>query len=204
MSNEAAPQPTGSWVDLAGYTPGDYRPGRGKLVQVVWYLVSVALFESGWFPLSRLKPAILRAFGAQIGRGVVIKPNVRIKYPWRLVIGDHVWIGQEVWIDNLANVRIGSHVCVSQRAYLCTGSHDHRSRGFDLQIGEITLEDGCWVTAAATVLGGVTVGENALVTAGSVAPRNVPPGKIAAGVPARVIGERQPPPPTAGQASGAS
>ncbi len=75
MSNEAAPQPTGSWVDLSGYTPGDYRPGRGKFVQVLWYMVSVALFESGWFPLTRLKPAILRAFGAQIGRGVVIKPN---------------------------------------------------------------------------------------------------------------------------------
>lgn len=182
-----------AWVDLSDYTPGDYRPGRGKFTQVLWYLVSVALFESGWFPVARVKPAVLRAFGATIGRGVVIKPNVRIKYPWRLVVGDHVWIGQEAWIDNLADVRIGDHVCVSQRAYLCTGSHDHRRRTFDLRVGEIALGDGCWIAAGATVLGGVTIGANALLAAGSVAVRDLPPAVIAMGVPAGVVSERRPP-----------
>ena len=182
-----------AWVDLSAYTPGDYQPGRGKFVQVLWYLVSVALFESGWFPIGRVKPAILRAFGARIGAGVVIKPNVRIKYPWRLTVGDHVWIGQEVWIDNLADVRVGSHVCVSQRAYLCTGSHDHQRRGFDLRIGEIALGDGCWVAAAVTVLGPARIGANALVAGGSVVGRDVEAGTIVAGVPARVVGPRRPP-----------
>lgn len=194
---ETEPTPTEAWVDLSGYTPGDYRPGRGKFAQIVWYFVSVALFESGWFPLTRLKPAILRAFGARIGRNVTIKPNVRIKYPWRLAVGDHVWIGQEAWLDNLFDIRIGSHVCVSQRAYLCTGGHDHTKRGFDLRCGEIVLEDGSWVAAGTLILGGVTVGANAIAAAGSVVTRSVPAKKIVGGSPARVIADREPPKPEA-------
>lgn len=187
------PPATEAWIDLSNYTPGDYRPGRGKLTQVVWYFVSVALFESGWFPLGRVKPAILRAFGAKIGRNVTIKPNVRIKYPWRLEVGDHVWIGQESWIDNLVEIRLGNHVCISQRVYLCTGGHDHRKRGFDLKCGEITIEDGAWVAASAVVLGGVTIGANALVAAGSTVTRDVPGAKIVGGSPAKVLADREPP-----------
>ncbi len=193
LPDNDSPPPTEAWIDLSSYTPGDYRPGRGKLVQVVWYFVSLWFFESGWFIATRLKPSILRAFGAQVGTKVTIKPNVRIKYPWRLAIGDHVWIGQEAWIDNLVEVRIGNHVCVSQRAYLCTGGHDHRSRGFDLKCGPIALEDGSWVAAGALVLGGVTVGPNALVAAGSSVTRDVPPAKVVGGCPAKVIADREPP-----------
>lgn len=185
--------PTEAWIDLSNYTPGDYRPGRGKLAQVVWHFVSVLVFESGWFPMSGLKCAILRAFGAKIGRNVTVKPNVRIKYPWRLAVGDHVWIGQESWIDNLGDVRVGSHVCISQRAYLCCGGHDHRRRGFDLQVGDITLEDGSWVGAGALVLGGVTLGANAIAAGGSVVTQDVPAAKVVGGVPARVLADRQPP-----------
>ncbi|QDV76287.1 WcaF family extracellular polysaccharide biosynthesis acetyltransferase [Botrimarina mediterranea] len=192
MSDNAEPQ-NEAWVDLSGYTPGGYRPGRGKLTQIVWYFVSVFVFESGWFPVSRLKCSILRCFGAKVGRNVTIKPNVRIKYPWRLNVGDHTWIGQESWIDNLGDVRLGSHVCLSQRAYLCCGGHDHRRRGFDLIVGDITLEDGSWVGAGATVLGGVTVGTNAIAAAGSVVTKDVPAAKVVGGVPARVLGDRERP-----------
>jgi putative colanic acid biosynthesis acetyltransferase WcaF len=185
--------PTSAWVDLSSYTSGGYDPGRPLAVRLAWWFVSLALFESGWFLLTRAKPAILRWFGARIGRNVTIKPHVRIKHPWMLSIGDHVWIGQESWIDNLASVQIGSHVCVSQRAYLCTGSHDASRRGFDLVVRPITLGDGAWVGAAAIVLGGVTVGANAIVGAGAVVTRDVPPGVFAAGTPARVVRDRQPP-----------
>jgi putative colanic acid biosynthesis acetyltransferase WcaF len=194
VSNAPPPNdPLEAWIDLGNYTPGDYRPGRGKIVQVVWYIFSVMLFESGWFPIARAKPTILRWFGAKIGQGVVIKPNVRIKYPWRLTIGDHVWIGQETWIDNLADVWIGSHVCVSQRAYLCTGGHDHQRRGFDLTTGRITLSDGAWIGAGALVLGGVAIGANAVVASGAVVTADVAPAKIVGGAPARVLNDRQRP-----------
>lgn len=189
----SADPPDAAWVDLSSYTPGDYRPGRGPIVQLLWYLTSLALFESGWFPVSRAKPSLLRLFGARVGRGVVIKPNVRIKYPWRLRVGDHVWIGQEAWIDNLADVEIGDHACISQRAYLCTGSHDHRRRGFDLRVGEIQVGTGAWVAAGAIVLGGVRIGANSVVAAGSVVGRDIPPAKVVAGAPAKVIADRSPP-----------
>ncbi|TWT47802.1 WcaF family extracellular polysaccharide biosynthesis acetyltransferase [Botrimarina hoheduenensis] len=179
-------------VDLASYTSGGYQPGRGPIVRLLWWFTSLALLESGWFLLTRLKPTVLRCFGAKIGQGVVIKPHVRIKYPWRLTIGDHCWIGQDVWIDNLADVTIGQNVCVSQGTYFCTGSHDHRRRSFDLITRLIVIENGAWLGAKAILLGGVRVGTNAILSAGSVANRDVPPATIAAGNPAVVVRERPP------------
>ncbi len=182
-----------AWVDLSSFSVGNYRPGRSLPTQLLWYFTSLLLFESGWFLLTRLKPTILRAFGAKIGKGVVIKPNVRIKYPWRLSIGDHCWIGQEVWIDNLVQVSIGNHVCLSQRAYLCTGSHDYRKKTFDLVPGEIDIRDGAWIAASALITGDVTIGANALVAGGSVVSKDVPPAKIVTGAAPRKIRERPKP-----------
>ena len=181
----------GAWVDLESFRVPNYQPA-GKLRRALWYLASLMLFDTSWPVPSGVKCRVLRWFGAQIGRGVVIKPNVRIKFPWLLKVGDFVWIGEEAWIDNMAEVRIGSHVCISQGVYFCTGSHDHRKRTFDLITGEIVVEDGAWVTARCTLLGGVTVGENALVTAGSMVHRNVPARMIVGGNPAKVIRDRQP------------
>lgn len=183
--------PAPSCVNLASFCNAFYDPGRGRLVRTLWYFVSLLFFESGWFPWSAAKRRLLRCFGARVGRGVVIKPQVRIKYPWRLTVDDHAWIGQEVWIDNLIDVAIGSHVCVSQRAYFCTGSHDHRRSTFDLITRPITIEPGAWVGAGAILLGGVTVEANAIAAAGSVVVEDVPAGTIVAGVPARVVRKRR-------------
>jgi putative colanic acid biosynthesis acetyltransferase WcaF len=133
---------------------------------------------------------IRRQGGAGIGRGLVIKARVWIKYPWRLVVGDHCWIGQGAWIDNLADVRLGSHVCVSQQVYVCTGSHDYRQRTFDLITRPVDVGDGAWLGARALVLGGVTVGANAVVAAGSLVTKDVPVAAIVAGQPARTIAQR--------------
>jgi putative colanic acid biosynthesis acetyltransferase WcaF len=182
-----------SWINLKEFENTDYDPGRGAVARLLWHYVSLLFFEGGWLPSYKLKVGLLRCFGARIGEGVVIKPNVRIKYPWRLVVGDHCWIGQDAWIDNLADVRIGSHACVSQGVYLCTGSHDYRSRTFDLIVEPIIIEDGAWVAARSTVLPGVTVGANAIVAGGSIVTRDVPPATVVAGNPAKPIGEREPP-----------
>jgi putative colanic acid biosynthesis acetyltransferase WcaF len=103
--------------DLSAFRNPEYDPGRGFVTRTIWYFVSLMVFESGWLPVSGIKSRILRSFGAKVGNAVVIKPHVRIKFPWRLSIGDHCWIGQGVWIDNIEDVAIGNHVCVSQLAY---------------------------------------------------------------------------------------
>lgn len=177
-------------MDLAGYK-SNYRSGRSFLVQVAWYLVSLALFESGWFPCSKLKSIVLRVFGAKIGAGLVLKTHVRIKYPWRLTIGEHCWIGQDAWIDNLANVRLGDHVCISQGAYLCTGSHDHSKRTFDLITQPIEIDSGVWVGAKAVLLPGVKIGANAVVAAGTVARGSVGEGAVIGGSAIRPLGDRR-------------
>jgi putative colanic acid biosynthesis acetyltransferase WcaF len=180
-----------TWIDLSQFQNRSYKPGRNWFIRGLWYVISMLVFESGWVPLMAPKRWILRLFGARIGRGLVIKPRVWIKYPWRLAVGDHCWIGQGAWIDNLADVRLGSHVCVSQQVYLCTGSHDHRRQTFDLVTRPIEIHDGVWLAARSLVLGGVTIATNSLVAAGSVVTKNVPAAAIVAGQPARPIGTRR-------------
>ncbi len=167
-----------------------YRHRRGRLTRCAWALCSLILFESGWFPLSRLKTLILRLFGATIGKGLVIKTHVRIKYPWLLSVGDDCWIGQEVWIDNLDAVSLGNDVCLSQAVYLCTGSHDADSRTFDLITRPIHIENGAWIAARSTVLGGVVVQRMGVVAAGAVVSADVSALSIVGGCPARDLRKR--------------
>jgi putative colanic acid biosynthesis acetyltransferase WcaF len=184
-------EPRAEWASLAAYSPPhDYSPGRSAPVRALWYVLSLVVFQSGWVPLYGIKRWLLRRFGASVGKGVVIKPHVRIKFPWRLRIGEQCWIGEDVWIDNLASVHLANDVCLSQGAYLCTGSHDHRRVTFDLIVKPIVIESAAWVGARAIVLPGVTIGRGAVVAAGSVVSRDVPPGVVAGGAPCRVIGDR--------------
>ena len=147
-----------------------YQPGGSALRRLIWYYVNRIFFQSGWLPLSGIKLGLLRVFGARVGKGVTIKPSVNIKYPWRLRIGDHCWIGENVWIDNLADVSIGNHVCISQGAMLLTGSHNYKKESFDLMIGDIELKDGCWIGAQSVVCPGVSCEKGSILAVASVAP----------------------------------
>lgn len=189
-----SPRGQTSWVDLGSFDNSEYDPGRGLLTRTLWYFLSLLVFESGWVPLRRPKSWLLRLFGAKVGIGLVVKPHVRIKYPWRLVMGDHCWIGQEAWIDNLADVQLGSHVCISQKAYICTGTHDYRRKTFDLIAAGVQVEDGAWLGAGCLVLGGVTVGAHAVVAAGGVVTKDVAPATIVAGNPAGPLDRQRLPP----------
>lgn len=144
-----------------------------------------------WNPFSGSRKFILRIFGAKIGKGVVIKPSVNVKYPWKLEIGDYVWIGEHVWIDNLSKVTIQSNVCISQGALLLCGNHNYKKSTFDLIIGEIKLEEGVWIGAKAIVTPRIVCFSHAILTAGSVATSNLQAYGIYQGNPAVLIRQRE-------------
>lgn len=172
-------------VDLANYDRSSYEPGRGGVIRALWYAANVLILRNPFVIGSGVKASVLRCFGARIGRGVVIKPGVNVKFPWHLAVGDHSWIGEGVWIDNLAPTRIGSHVCISQGAYLCTGSHDWSDPRFSLIVKPIVIEDGVWVCARATILPGVTLARESVITAGAVVCTDTEPATIYRGNPAQ-------------------
>jgi putative colanic acid biosynthesis acetyltransferase WcaF len=162
---------------LAGFTGAGYDKGRGPQWQVAWLLVSGLVLTRWWCP-ARIRTAVLRAFGAQIGRNVLIRHRVRIHWPWKLSVGDDSWIGEGAWLLNLEPITIGRDVCVSQDVFLCAGSHDRHSPTFEFDNGPIMIHDGAWIAARATVLRGVTVGREAVVGAAALVSRDVPPGAV--------------------------
>lgn len=181
---------TAGKVDLSQYDNAWYYPGRSFLVRLVWHCVNALILQTPLNASSRLKVFVLRAFGARIGVGAGLKPGVSVKYPWNLRIGDHSWIGENVWLDSLAPIEIGAHCCVSQDAYFCTGNHDWTDPHFGLIIKPIVLENGAWVGARAVVLPGVTLASHAVLSAGSVLSANAEPYTIYAGNPAVAIKKR--------------
>ena len=171
-------------IDLSKYNNRWYHPGRNAFVRGLWYVTNMLFFKSSCFPFYGLKRSLLRAFGAKVGKHVVIKPCVNIKYPWHLSVGDYSWVGENVWIDNLTDVKIGANCCVSQGALLLCGNHDFNKETFDLVTSPITIEEGAWIGAKAVVCPGVTIGESAVLTVGSVATRTLAPGTVYQGNPA--------------------
>jgi putative colanic acid biosynthesis acetyltransferase WcaF len=176
-------------TDFSRYTIDWYRPGpRWKIV--LWFLINSLLIHT-YLPIPvSLKRWVLRLFGAKLGREVVIKPGVNIKYPWLLKTGDHVWIGEQVWIDNLSDVVIGNNVCLSQGALILTGNHDYRQPTFDLTTRPITLENGVWIGAKAVVCAGVTCHSHAVLAVNSVATRSLEAYGIYQGNPAVLVRQR--------------
>lgn len=178
-------------TDLSKYNNSWYSTGAGKVKMALWYFTNVLFFINPLNPISGLKVALLRLFGAKVGKGVVIKPAVNIKYPWLLEIGDFTWIGERVWIDNLAPVKIGRNCCISQGAMLLCGNHNYKKTTFDLIVKPITLEDGSWVGAMSTVCPGVTIRTHAILTVDSVATETLEPYGLYKGNPAVRIRERR-------------
>jgi putative colanic acid biosynthesis acetyltransferase WcaF len=180
-------------VDLSHPDNSDYDKGRSLIVRMLWHFVGFPLVRSNYMPISSVKAIVLRLFGARIGKGVYIKPGLKVKFPWYLSVGDHCWLGEDVWIDNLAEVIIGSNVCVSQGAYFCTGNHDWKTPNMKLFRKPITITDGSWIGAKAVLCPGLVVGAGAIITVGSVVTRNIPDHEIWTGNPARFARNRNAP-----------
>jgi len=180
-----------SKVNLREFNASDgFDRGAGMFKFLSWYLVKVLFFLSAFpFP-NRMKASLLRLFGAEVGRGLIIKPRVNIHFPWKLRIGDDVWVGEEACLLNFERISIGNNVCISQRAFLCGGNHDFKDPAMSYRNGPIILNDGCWIGASCFVGPGVTVGTDTVLTAGSVVTTDVKSGGIYKGNPLFYVKER--------------
>lgn len=177
-------------TDLSNYDNSWFKTGGGRMKCLLWYFSNVLFFINPLNPFSSLKVRLLRLFGSKVGKGVIIKPSVNIKYPWNLFIGDYTWIGENVWIDNLVPVKIGSNVCISQGAMLLCGNHNFKLSTFDLIVKPISIEDGAWVGAQAVVCPGVTMYSHSILAVGSVASKDLNEFSIYRGNPAVKIADR--------------
>jgi len=177
-------------TDLSSYNNKGYDPGARIITRIAWHWVNILVFKTSIFPVYRMKSFLLRLFGAKVGKGVVIKPSVNIKYPWKLEIGNHVWLGEKAWIDNLDLVIIEDHVCISQGAMLLCGNHNYKEPSFDLITGPIYLEEGSWIGAKAVVCPGVTCRNHSILTVGSIASSDLDRYGIYKGNPAAKVKHR--------------
>lgn len=177
-------------INLASFSPITYNKGANNLKIILWYFVNALIVRASWNPFINIKIALLKIFGAQIGKGIIIKNNVTIKSPWNITIGNNVWIGESAWIDNLDKVTIADNVCISQGALLLTGNHDYTKSSFDYRNAPITIEEGVWIGAKSVVCPGVTAHSHAILTVGSIATHNLEAYTIYQGNPARPIRKR--------------
>ncbi|MFN8079274.1 MAG: glycosyltransferase [Kineosporiaceae bacterium] len=153
--------------ELRRFTPDGYDKGRNKLWQIAWFASMNLVFMAWWFP-ARFRPTLLRLFGAQVGRRVLIRHRVRVLWPWKLSIGNDCWIGEDAWLLNLEPITIEDDVCLSQGAFLCTGSHNYRKTTFGYDNGPIHIGSGAWIAARATVLRGSRIDAGRVVPSGVV------------------------------------
>jgi putative colanic acid biosynthesis acetyltransferase WcaF len=177
-------------VDNATFNNDWYDIGVPKVKIILWYFVNVLFFVNPLNPISSLKVVLLRLFGAKVGKGVLIKPNVNIKYPWNLTIGENSWIGENVWIDNLGAVVIGENVCISQGAMLLCGNHNYKKTTFDLIVGSINIEEGVWIGAYSIVCPDITCKSHSILSVNSVATKDLEPFTIYQGNPAQKVRQR--------------
>ena len=164
--------------------------GRSALVVQLWWLVQGTLFACSPQFMYGWRRFLLRLFGARIGKNVLVRPSVKVTYPWKLAIGDYSWIGDDVVLYTLGDIRIGEHAVVSQKSYLCTGSHDYSKPAFDIYAEPIVVEDEAWVSSDVFIAPGVTIGKGAVIGARSTVLEDMPAGMVCVGYPAKAIKPR--------------
>ena len=169
--------------------PKNFR-GRNAFVVQLWWLVQSLIFKNSPQLLYGFRRAILRIFGAKIGKKVIIRPSVRITYPWKVSIGDYSWIGDDVVLYSLGEIEIGKNVVISQKSYLCAASHDYLKQDFPIFEKKISIEDQCWLATDVFIAPGITIGKGTVVGSRSSVYKDLPANKVCIGNPAKIIRER--------------
>ena len=169
--------------------PKNFR-GKNAITVQIWWLIQATLFKLspqfsyGW------RRFLLRLFGAKIGKGVIVRPTAKITYPWKISIGNYSWIGDDVTLYSLGEIEIGKNTVISQKCYLCTGSHDYSDTYFSIYEKKITIDDECWLATDVYISPGITIGKGAVVGARSSVFNNLEGGKVYYGTPAKFVKNR--------------
>lgn len=169
--------------------PKNFR-GRSSIIVQLWWFVDFFFFKLSPQIMYGWRRFLLRLFGAKIGKGVIIRPSVTVTYPWKVSIGDDSWIGDDVVLYSLGEIKIGKNVVVSQKSYLCAGSHNYTDEIFPIWSKKIMIEDACWLATDVYIAPGVTIGKGTVVGARSSVFKDLPAAKVCFGTPAKVIKDR--------------
>jgi putative colanic acid biosynthesis acetyltransferase WcaF len=176
--------PSSRYQDLSRFRlPAGFR-GRSAAFVQLWWIVQATLFRLSPQGLYGWRRCLLRLFGARIGCGVLVRPTVRITFPWKVSVGNNSWIGDDVVLYSLGPITIGANAVVSQKSYLCAGSHDPHSVSFDISAVPIRIGDECWIATDVFVAPGVTIGDGAVIGARSSVFHDIPAGMVCHGNPA--------------------
>ena len=164
--------------------------GRNAFAVQLWWIVQGTFFRCSPQFMYGFRRFILKLFGAKIGKDVIIRPTVRITYPWKVSIGDFSWIGDDVVLYSLGEIEIGNNVVISQKTYLCTGSHDYSKITFPIFAEKIIIKDECWLATDVFVAPGITIEKGTVIGSRSSVYKNIPANKVCVGNPAKIIRER--------------
>lgn len=176
--------------DLSQFrVPKGFRGRPAWLVQL-WWIVQALLFRTSPQVMFGWRRFLLRLFGAKIGKKVLVRPTVEITYPWKIIIEDYAWVGDHAVLYSLGEIRIGKNAVVSQKAYLCTGSHDYNTENFPIFANPINIEDECWIATDVFVGPGVTIGKGAVVGSRSSVYKSLEGGYVYLGSPAKAVKKR--------------
>lgn len=173
------------FVDLRRYDQSGFDRGKPTWFIFLWWFLQGVIFPMSPHPFNGIRATLLRLFGAKIGQGVVIRPTARFTYPWKVEIGDYSWIGDDVVFYSLDQILVGQHCVISQKSYLCTGTHKIQDPAFGLQTGKIIIGNGAWVATDCFIGAGVEIGANAVIGTRSSVFNNMPPGQVCFGTPCR-------------------
>lgn len=178
-------------VDLRQYDQSGFERGRSGWFILLWWLVQAIVFPITPHSFHAPRCLLLRWFGARIGNGVIIRPTARFTYPWKVEIGDYSWIGDDVVFYSLDQIRVGQHCVVSQKCYLCTGSHDFQDPAFGLVTAPITIGNGTWLATDCFIAPGVEIGANSVIGARSSVFSSIPDQQVCWGTPCKPRYPRQ-------------
>lgn len=169
--------------------PKNFR-GKNAFVVQLWWIIQATFFRASPQFMYSWRRFLLRLFGAKIGKKVIVRPTVKITYPWKVKIGDYSWIGDEVNLYSLGEIEIGKNVVISQKCYICTGSHNYLEKDFPIYAKKIIIKNQCWLATDVFVAPGVTIGKQAVIGARSSVFKSIPENKICVGSPAKIVRKR--------------